>query len=376
MPKLTAKNILIITEYYPPHWTGLAQSIFYAAHNLASRGHTVHVLTTHSDPHALKHEVGVVTVTRVPYQFQISRTDYSFSILKDFIRLLPTYNTVIINSPNSNILFLALFAKIFRKKLIIYHQADILLPRHTGNRIKHRFIELLFDFFTIPSMVLADTVSSFTYDYAEFSRVMRYSLPKFAPYIPDIQLSAEPPQHSFKKQMDTIKKAHKLIGISGRFVEEKGFDLLFQALPDILKKIPSAHIVFAGQHVAYEPFYDRHRALFESQKKHVTFLGMLTGADLSYFYECLDVFVLSSRIECFALTQIEASQKRVPIVVTNVPGARMLVLETEFGEIATHDNLAEKIIAVLKNTQKYQKNYKKVRPFLEKFHNFPLQRIT
>jgi glycosyltransferase involved in cell wall biosynthesis len=347
------------------------------AQNLRDQGHKVEVLTTRFDPATPAYETYQgLPITRVPFQFKISRTHYSCTIIGKFIQMLPNFDTIIINSPNSNVLFYAAITKLFGKKLVIYHQADILLPRQTGNQIKHRAIEMIFDTLTLPAMRLADIVSSFTYDYAAFSRVMRHSLDKFQAYIPDVKLSQASPRKKLKTELDGLKKEHLLIGISGRFVEEKGFDVLFEALPLIRKVFPSAHIAFAGKHIVeYEPFFEQHRELFDSQKEHVTYLGLLSGGDLAYFYECLDVFVLSSRIECFALTQIEALQKHIPIVVTDVPGARQLVLASGFGEVVNRENpedLAEGIIKVLAKPEVYKKHYAKARAYLEQHRAFRL----
>lgn len=369
------RKVLMVTEYFPPHWTGIAKSFYVLAHHLLAEGHDVHVLTTQFDPKTppFATEEGV-PVTRVPYQFAISRTHYSYSIIGVFARMLAPFDTVIINSPNSNIFFYSIITKLFRKKLIIYHQADIVMPRQTGSLAKSWIMERIFDMFTLPSMFLADRVSTFTQDYAQHSRVMRYSLHKFQAYIPEVRLSHKPPSTAFLKKMDSLKKSHVLLGISGRFVEEKGFDVLFAALPLILKAYPSAHLVFAGQKtLAYEPFYDRHKELFESQSDHITFLGLLDEGNLAVFYEALDVFVLSSRSECFALTQIDAWQKHVPIVVTDVPGARQLVKNSGFGEIVPAEDpraLADGVIKVLQKRSQYTKKYAQAGAFLHKYAAF------
>lgn len=377
LPKREPKKVLMVSEYYPPHWTGLSTSFHFLANQLAGEGHGVHILTTRFDEKTPKYEQdGDVSIARAPYQIRISRTHYSIAIVWAFLKMVKDFGSVIINSPNSNVLFFALGAKLFRKKLTIYHQADILLPKQTGNQLVHFMIDRIFDISTIPAVLLADRISTFTYDYAKFSRVLRYGLKKFFAYIPNVKLSSKAPSKDFRIKMDILAQKYMLIGISGRFVEEKGFDILFQALPLILKRYPHAHVVFAGKKIIeYEPFYDHHKELFEKHSKNVSFMGFLQGGDLAYFYEKLDVFVLSSRIECFALTQIEALQKKVPIVVTDVAGARMLVKESGFGEIAERENpesLAHAIVEVLKNRPKYLKNHQKAVEFLEKYRGFPV----
>lgn len=371
------QHILMVSEYYTPHWTGIVKSFHELAQNIQKQGHSVDILTTHHDP-TLPHKEteNNVTITRIPYQLRISRTHYSFSIILAISKMISSYDAACINSPNSNILFYTLIAKLFGKKVYIYHQGDIKMPRMTGNRFVAWVIERIFDIMTIPALKMADHVSTFTRDYAEHSRVMKYDLSQFQAYIPKLRLPQAKPSKKFKTKIDTLKKHHTIIGISGRFVEEKAFDVLFQAIPLILKAYPDAHLVFAGKKIMdYEPFYEKYSHIFNTYEKYVTYLGFLEAGDLRYFYENLDVFVLSSRSECFALTQIEAWECKVPIVVTDIPGARMLVKTSGFGVVVEPESqqaLADGIIEVLKNRSKYLKNFSKAHTFLKTYENFTI----
>lgn len=371
------QNILMVSEYYAPHWTGIVKSFHQLALNLHQQGHKIDILATQHDPTLPNKETeNGITITRVPYQFRISRTHYSFSIVIIFAKMLMKYDAALINSPNSNILFYTIIAKLLRKKVYIYHQGDIKMPRMTGNRITGWILERIFDVMTIPALRMADIVSTFTRDYAEHSRVMKYDLEHFQAYIPRLRLPKEKPTKAFKAKIDTLKKKHTMLGISGRFVEEKAFDVLFQALPLILKEYPDAHLVFAGKKIMdYEPYYEKYSHIFKKYEKHVTYLGFLDAGDLRYFYENLDVFILSSRSECFALTQIEAWECNVPIVVTDIPGARMFVKTSGFGTVVKPESkksIAQGVIEILKNKNKYLKNYSKAQTFLNTYENFTI----
>ncbi len=368
-------RVLLVSEYFLPHWTGISQAFFYLAQNLQDQGYDVVVLTTQFDKDlALEEKVKGVRVVRAPYQLKISRTHYSLALLARYIKLLPKYDWVIINSPNSNILFLSVVAKCFGKKLAIYHQGDLTLPRQTGNIIAHKMMEILFDALSIPSFLLANVTSTYTRDYAEHSRVMKYALRTFRAYIPSFKAAQGAADPTFVKKIATLKRKHILIGIAGRFVEEKGYDNLLEAMPQIKKSLPKAHIVFAGKHIMeYEPYFDHHKKLIEKNAKNITFLGLLDSGDLAHFYKNIDVFVISSRSDCFPVTQIEAAHNEVPIVVTNIPGARMLVKESGFGALAQSKNpssLAKTIVATLKNRKMYLQNKKKALQFLHAYDVF------
>lgn len=331
----------------------------------------------------LKEERDGLNIIRVPYQFRISRTHYSFSILFTYIKLLQSHNLIIINSPNSNILFFTLLARLFRKRCIIYHQGDLTLPKLTGSTVKNSLIQIIFDLMTLPSMLIATIVSTYTKDYAQHSRVMKYSLSKFKAFIPRYTFSTEKPSKEFAEKIAHLKADTRvLIGFAGRFVEEKAYDVLLKAIPLVIKAIPNAHFVFAGKTtIDYEPFFQLVEPLIKENKQYITFLGLLQGGDYRLFFESLDAFVISSRSDCFPTTQIEAALQHVPLVCTDIPGARMLIKETGFGEIVKtedHTSLAHGIITVIQNRTKthgeyYEKNYKNIETFFKQYEKFPTQ---
>ncbi|MGB4965941.1 MAG: glycosyltransferase family 4 protein [Microgenomates group bacterium] len=361
-------RLLLASEYFHPHWTGIAKSFLVLAKQLKKEGHEITVLTTRfEDSLPIEEQFKKLAIIRATPQFKISRTNYSISSLVDFFKLAGSHDQVIINSPHSNILFFTLIAKLLGKKVTIFHQGDLKLPRKTGSLLQHILIERVFDVLTIPAFFLADRIATFTKDYARHSRTMKYFLFKFFAYIPAVTLP--------NAQRSTPSK-QILIGFAGRFVEEKGFDILYKAMDKVIKKVPSAKFVFAGStKMDYEPFYESQKKLFDSQKKHVKYLGLLDGKKLAEFYNSLNVFVISSRSDCLALTQMEAAHAGVPIVCTDIPGARMLVKETGFGTIVDSNDpnsLADGIIKVLKNREIYQKNQKKVISSLKKYDTFTI----
>lgn len=370
-------RVLLVSEYFLPHWTGISQAFFYLAQNLQAQGYALKVLTTQYEKDMpLEEEIHGISVMRAPFQLRISRTHYSFALLLSYIRMLPHYDWVVVNSPNSNILFLALLAKVYGKKLAIYHQGDLTLPRQTGNTLKHILIERVFDLLSIPAFMLANATSTYTRDYAEQSRVMKYALNSFRAYIPGFKGTKGTVDKAFAKKMAALKKKYVVIGIAGRFVEEKGYDILLQAMPYIKKTVPKAHIVFAGKHqIDYEPYFERHKKLIAKNNKDITFLGLLSAGDLAYFYEHLDVFAISSRSDCFPVTQIEAVYHGIPLVVTDIPGARMLVKASGFGAIAQPENpkdLARAVIDVITNRKNYLTFHKKALQFLHHHELFKL----
>ncbi len=373
-------RLLLVSEYFHPHWTGLSRAFFETARLLVRRGHAVQVLTVrYSEALAADEEIDGVRIHRSPYAFGISRTQYSPQMVLDLIRRLPPCDTVMVNSPCSNILFVALAARLAGKRLIVFHQGDLILSRHAASAVGSAAIERLFDVFTWGAMALAHRVTTYTDDYARHSRVMRPFVAKCTPFIPPIRVpcgegacagTTRPVLARMKEE------GARLVGFAGRFVEEKGFDLLLRAAPIVRAEVPEARFVFAGEiNVHYEQCFERHRAAIAALGDGVVLLGLLQDGALRAFYESLDLFVLSSRSECFGLTQVEAALLGVPLVVADIPGARTLVKETGCGRLVPPENpaaLAAAIVALLRDGAAERARCAVVPRFLETYGTPPI----
>jgi len=335
--------LLIATDYFYPHWTGIAKSILYLTKGL-QKDFSISVLTVRFEDFLKKEEMlGTVQIIRSGYLFTLSRSKYSFSTLFVLLSKLGSTDVVLVNAPSANVLPFAILTKLFRKRLLIFYQGDLILPEGMFNRV----LEKIFDMSSFIAFSLADKVSTYTEDYAKSSRLLRHFLHKIHPLILPIHIESN--REKKVKKIEAFKKEKKvLFGFAGRFVEEKGFDILFDAIPFILKKIPDAHFVFAGQqYMPYENFFQKNQELFEKVKNHITFLGLLDSEELVYFYKNIEFIVVPSRSDCFNLVQGEAMLCGTPVIASNIPGLRHLVRESGFGVLFDSSNphdLAEKLI--------------------------------
>lgn len=358
-------RLLVVSDFYYPHWTGISKSVFSLTQKLQNE-FSMTVLTVRFDKKLQRTEkVGKISIIRSAYLFTISRSKYSLAIIGDFLKLIGKNDTIFINSPCANILIFSLLAKLFGKRLVIFHQGDLLLPPGFMNRL----IEKVFDISCYLSFFLADTISTYTADYAKHSRTMRPFLHKSMPIIMPVLLS--PPDTSSKKLevIEELKKQKKILfGFAGRFVDEKGFDILFQAIPKIMEQIPNAHFVIAGQEMSYENFFSKNKKLFTAVKEHMTFLGLLDDATLPYFYQGIECIIVPSRSDCFNLVQAEAMLCGTPAIVSDIPGLRYLVRESGFGFLFRKNDpadLAVKIVLLVKNKVAIIKSERKAKDILD-----------
>lgn len=370
-------KVLIATEYFTPHWTGIAKACMALAKNLQSQGNDVTVMTTWFDSQLPAEEsIDGIKILRISWLIKISRSHFSLQTIWHLVKSVSQYDWVVINSPHANILPLTLIAKISGRKVAIFHQGDLNLPRKTGFTPINYFIEKIFDFSTSYAMAWADRVSCSTLDYAQNSRVMKKHLHKFAAFIPGLALSTGKVDQKLIKKINELKKNGPLLGVAGRFVEEKGFDTLLRSLPLVLKEIPKVRIVFAGEtNIEYESFFSSLSPLTQKYKDNLTFLGLLSEPELSFFYKNLDLYITPSRSDCFPLAQMEAALSGVPLLCTDIPGARMLVKETGVGLLTPVDNLprmAESIVNLIKNNSRFRRRQKEVREYFKKNGQFKL----
>lgn len=355
------KKLLIVTDAFYPHWTGISKSIY----NLIRAIHTDFVITVLTVAHEkdLKKEETIFTarILREPYLLTISRSQYSLRIVAKLFSMVHQYDYVLLNSPSANIFLFALITKLFGKKLLIFHQGDLLLPKGISNRL----IEVLFTIFSLLAFSLADEVSTYTKDYAQNSRVLKPFLHKFRSLLMPVYLA----KGTNAKLPITKKKQQVFFGFGGRFVEEKGFDILFAAIPLIKQQLPNVTFLFAGAaHIAYENFFQKNKSAFAVVKDDIVLLGLLNDAELLAFYKMIDFMILPSRSDCFNLMQAEAMLAGTPCITSDIPGLRFMVKTTGFGVLFEKENpkdLAEKTVMAIAKRKEIMLQYSNVLAILE-----------
>jgi glycosyltransferase involved in cell wall biosynthesis len=139
-----------------------------------------------------------------------------------------------------------------------------------------------------------------------------------------------------------------VIGTVARLRAEKGIDRLIRALPLVLEKCPSAHLVLVGD----GPDRDSLRKLAASfdVADRVTFLGQ--REDIPRMLAAMDVFVLASRSEGFGLSLVEAMAMGKAIVASDLPAVRSLIDGDTSGKLVDSgipEALASAIVDIAQN---------------------------
>lgn len=118
-----------------------------------------------------------------------------------------------------------------------------------------------------------------------------------------------------------------LIGTVAILRAKKGHAEILDAAPEVLKRFPNAHFVFAGDGPQTENLKTRIAA--NGLSGHVHMLGL--RRDVTNVLASLDVFVLPTHQEALGTAFIEAAAMGVPAVGSNVDGVPEVVLDGQTG---------------------------------------------
>ena len=140
----------------------------------------------------------------------------------------------------------------------------------------------------------------------------------------------------------------KVMVCVGRLVHRKGQDKLIQAMPEILKTVPNAHLLLVGD----GPYRAHLQKLVERNKieESVTFEGRVQFRDLPMYMCAGDIFAMPSRsrlmgleVEGLGSAYLEASACGLPILAGDSGGVPDAVIHNKTGLVVNGRD--EKLIA-------------------------------
>lgn len=129
----------------------------------------------------------------------------------------------------------------------------------------------------------------------------------------------------------------RLVFNVGRLVYEKGADLLVEAAPQVLARIPEAKFVIGGRGPLLATLERRIQELNLRDK--VLLAGYLSEEDRDRLYVAADCCVFPSRYEPFGIVALESMAAGTPVVVTAVGGLGTVVNHEYTGITVYPDNV-------------------------------------
>jgi glycosyltransferase involved in cell wall biosynthesis len=363
VPSAGPMKILLILTYYNPHWTGLTVFARRLAEGLARHGHEVTVLTSrHEKTLPLEETLNGVRVVRLPALFRMSRGVVMPTFPIALWRLIKDADIVNVHIPILEAPLIAFYARRLGRPVVYTHHGDLTMPGDFFNQ----FTERVVTGFMSQALRGASAVTVSSADYGRQSPFLRPFRDKLHSIYPPVEIPEPDPSRVTAWKNDLGLARSRIVGFAGRWVEEKGFDYLLRAIPEVVKAVPEAHFLYAGQtRIPYENFFERCAPLLAPVAQHVTMLGLLSDPrELANFYAMCDVFALPSRTDCFNLAQVEAMICGTPVVATDIPGAREVVSVTGMGlHVPPHDPsaLAAGIIEALGRPEHYRRPSERIR---------------
>jgi glycosyltransferase involved in cell wall biosynthesis len=144
-----------------------------------------------------------------------------------------------------------------------------------------------------------------------------------------------------------IRSRDKIVLFLGRLTMQKGPEFFISAASRVLEKISDVKFVVAGSGDMARAMIEQAASLGIGQK--VLFTGFLHRRDVERVFRMADCYVMPSVSEPFGLVALEAIQNDVPAIISKQSGASEVlthVLKVDFWDV---DEMANKIVAVLKH---------------------------
>ncbi|MCC6677829.1 MAG: glycosyltransferase [Phycisphaerales bacterium] len=164
----------------------------------------------------------------------------------------------------------------------------------------------------------------------------------------------------------TIESDDKIVLFLGRITMQKGPEYFIAAAKRVLEKVDRVKFVLAGSGDMALRMIELAANMGIGHK--VLFTGFLRGKDVERVFQMADCYVMPSVSEPFGIAALEAIHHDVPVIISKTSGAAEVlthVLKVDFWDI---DEMANKIIAVLRHPPLSQT--------LRQHGSFELHRLT
>ena len=153
-----------------------------------------------------------------------------------------------------------------------------------------------------------------------------------------VNLTCSQTDNNYLKELGVEKYSYILA--VGRFVKEKGFDLLLEAYKKLYNK--NIKLIIAGD-ADHEDHYSVSLKRL-AEEHHVVLTGFVRGAKLNELFSHARLFVLPSFHEGLPIVLLEALSYRLPVLVSDIPANRLACLDaSDFFVTGNIGSLEEKL---------------------------------
>ncbi len=142
----------------------------------------------------------------------------------------------------------------------------------------------------------------------------------------------------------------------GQLKKVKGLDILLNALPNVIRKFPSLHLIIAGK--VWKDDFSKYQALIEKQKigSNVTsHIRYIPDELVSYYHGAADLVVLPYKKIYQSSVLLMAMSYGCPVLASNLEGFTEVIQDNISGfmfQQGDSEHLAERLIEILSNPER------------------------
>lgn len=165
----------------------------------------------------------------------------------------------------------------------------------------------------------------------------------------------------------------KIVFFVGRLVNEKGVQVLVDAIPKIINYFSNVKFVIAGKGPSLDYLKGKSMAMNISHK--IYFTGYISDEDLLKLYKNADIAVFPSLYEPFGIVALEGMVANIPVVVSDTGGLGEIVDHGIDGMKAYSGNansLADSILEILFNPGKAEEMTKRALEKVNRIYNWDI----
>jgi glycosyltransferase involved in cell wall biosynthesis len=336
-------NIVMITNTFTPHVSGVARSVEAFTAEYRGRGHRVLVIAPEFEgAPADEHDV-----VRVPAIQNFNGSDFSVRIpVPGFLSsVLDEFRPDIMHSHHPFLLGATALrlAASYNVPLVFTHHT--MYERYThyvpgdSRTLRQFVVELATGYANLCDHVFAPSESV----KAVFRSRGVTSLMEVVPTGVDTVRFGHGDRTRFREEM-RIPQDSFVVGHVGRLAEEKNLSFLAEAVARFLKNSNGSHFVVAGSGPSQQEIHDVFSQNGLSTRLHLA--GVLDGRKLVDAYKAMDLFAFASQSETQGMVLTEAMAAGVSVVALDAPGVREVVGDKQNGRLLPGQDIASFVSAL------------------------------
>ncbi len=337
-------KIAQLSPYFYPHLGGVESHVLELSKKLMDFGHEVFVVTTKLEDTKSEEIIEGVPVKRIePLTIFLSTP-----IVPGIRDVLSKGDYDILHSHSPPPLMSFFGVRSSKKKdvpFVLTYHCDLEIP-HTFGPLIVNLYQRTFGTYTVSK---ADKIITTTTSYGATSKAVWHQDADIIPNAVDEE-RFHPSNDGSQIRKKLGLEDEKLITYVGRIVYHKGLEYFVRAAKFLEDENVKFLLVGTGDFRSeLEDMIKR-----EGLEDKVMFAGRVPNEDLPNYYAATDIFVLPSvsRLEAFGIVALEAMASCVPVIVSDIPGVRDVIVEGKHGLLAepmNSENLAGKIRTLIEN---------------------------